>query len=418
MGFYKEDFAKVRDRNLKNNLLDNSISTKELCSEYSWYKNTFFPVIQEASDSFFSNNFRLEFVGLSKNINCMLDNESCFVTKVKIDEEYDIFFRLTEVAIDIILEKTLGKSKNKFNINKISEIETKIMTAFNSYMYNALRMIVNPPNIKELKRTNFDMANLTFIIKDVESTIKKAGKVIVTIPIALLKPEKIISSAEKFANTDFPTCKIPINIIVGTTRFPLYEIKNLDIGDVVVFEDSNPEQLNFKLYGEDFIINLKPNMKLLMPQRDNTGGEESMAGAKNIWDSIEVDLVAEFDAVKISLGDLKKIEDGLVMDIASLYDNKVSLKVEGTTVATGSLVIVNDRYGVKISEVVAKAHEAAATAVKSSQEEEETSEEELTNNEENYSNSEADEENYENTEEENEEEFDYSDFELEDEDNI
>ena len=46
-------------------------------------------------------------------------------------------------------------------------------------------------------------------------------------------------------------------------------------------------------------------------------------------DSIEVDMYAEFDAVKIKLGELKDIEEGLVVDLTSLYDNKVTLKVEG-----------------------------------------------------------------------------------------
>lgn len=398
------------------------MSTNELCKEYSWYKNTFSSAIQEASDGFFYEKFRLDFVGLSKNINCMINDESCFVTKVKIDEDYDIFFRLTEQTVDIILEKVLGKNKNKFNINKITEIESKIMTAFNCYMYNSLRTRVNPPAVKELKRTNFDMVNLTFILKDIDDDIKKAGKVVVTVPMVLVNPEQVEPATDKFTDMDFATSRIPVNIIVGKTRYPLYEIKNLDVGDVVVFEDSILEQLKFILCGEELIINLNPNMGILMPQQENTGGD-SMAGAnKNLWDSIEVDLVAQFEAIKISLGDLKKIEEGMVMDMASLYDNKISLTVEGTTVATGDLVIVNDRYGVKINNVLAKAQEAATAAVQNSQNNQNTainSEEESETPEENYeeNNTENSEEEYENNGE-NEEEFDYSDFELEDEDNI
>ena len=36
-----------------------------------------------------------------------------------------------------------------------------------------------------------------------------------------------------------------------------------------------------------------------------------------------------------------------------MYDNNVTLKVEGKPIASGSLVIVNDRYGVKIDNVIA-----------------------------------------------------------------
>ena len=69
----------------------------------------------------------------------------------------------------------------------------------------------------------------------------------------------------------------------------------------------------------------------------------------NLWDSIQVDMSAVFEKVKISLGELKNIEEGLVVDISSVYDNKVYLQVGGKTVAYGDLVIINDRYGVKIN---------------------------------------------------------------------
>ena len=69
----------------------------------------------------------------------------------------------------------------------------------------------------------------------------------------------------------------------------------------------------------------------------------------NLWDSIQVDMSATFEKVKISLGELKNIEEGLVVDISSVYDNKVYLQVGGKTVAFGDLVIINDRYGVKIN---------------------------------------------------------------------
>ena len=91
-----------------DNKLQNSISTKELYREYNWYQHTFPELVQNSCDAFFDKNFKLSFIGLSKNINCLLSNESCFVTKVKIDEEYEMFFRLTDSAIDVILNKVLG----------------------------------------------------------------------------------------------------------------------------------------------------------------------------------------------------------------------------------------------------------------------------------------------------------------------
>ena len=41
----------------------------------------------------------------------------------------------------------------------------------------------------------------------------------------------------------------------------------------------------------------------------------------------------------------------MIVDICSVYDNKVSLKVGGKVVASGGLVIINDRFGVRIENI-------------------------------------------------------------------
>ena len=40
-----------------------------------------------------------------------------------------------------------------------------------------------------------------------------------------------------------------------------------------------------------------------------------MSKSDNIWDNILVDISAEFEGVKISLGEIKQISEGLVVDI-------------------------------------------------------------------------------------------------------
>ena len=86
--------------------------------------------------------------------------------------------------------------------------------------------------------------------------------------------------------------------------------------------------------------------------------------------------------VRLTLGELKNIEEGLIVDLCSVYDNKVSLKVGGKLVAAGELVIINDRFGVRIEKVNSNEEQAIQ---QQSISEEETAEED----------------------------FDYSDFEVE-----
>jgi flagellar motor switch/type III secretory pathway protein FliN len=318
---------------------------------------------------------------------------------------------LTDTAIDVILSTILGQAKQKFNINKITDLETKIITSFNDFMFENLKNLLSEPESVELKRSNFDLIHLTFVIKSKNEDINACGKVIITLPLALLRPEAVAASGvEKFSEDDFPNSETVGNVYIGKTKFSVFDLKNLEKEDVVVFEESNTEQVIMSIEGEDFTVNLTPNMEILMPE-DNNGGDDMSGAHQNIWDSIEVEMIAEVDAVKITLGELKNIENGLVVDLTSLYDNNVTLKVEGKPIATGSLVIVNDRYGVKINDVIANGGDGASVA--------EASDESVDGEEvvEEYQADEEQESYEESASETNsgEEEFDYSDFELEDE---
>lgn len=112
----------------------------------------------------------------------------------------------------------------------------------------------------------------------------------------------------------------------------------------------------------------------------------------NLWDSIQVDMSAEFDKVKLTLGELKSIEEGLIVDLCSVYDNKVSLKVGGKLVAAGELVIINDRFGVRIENVNTNDDTQVSNQVQGQDSQEIPAEKQA------------------------EEDFDYSDFEVEEKD--
>lgn len=230
-------------------------------------------------------------------------------------------------------------------------------------------------------------------------------------PDVLLNPETVASKGDKFDYSDFATSTLDVAVKIGSTRFKLIDVKNIEEDDIVVFDNSNINHMCLKFRDYEKEINLNPNLGLVIPV-DNDGGSDMGGENTNLWDSIEVEMNAQFDAVKITLGELKKIEDGLVVDLTSIYNNKVTLSVENKPIARGELVIVNDRYGVKIEEVVAKAPKQKAS-------------EEIPQGDDDFSDMPVEENNQVESpqfEEEHtgvpdeEEEFDYSDFELEDED--
>lgn len=383
----------------------NSINYKELYAQYNWFASAYPPIIQKAGDEFFLEGLQFILEGISKNINTLMDKDAYFVTKICVDKQHEVFFRTSEKAVGIILDKALGRANSRFNLNKLTDIEAKIITAFNDYTFNQLSQFLEPAP-PTIKRTNFDVIHLTFLVKDFETN--SVAKFIITLPDVLLKPESIVSQGDKFNYSDFATSTIETTVKIGTTKFKLIDIKNIDIDDIVVFDNSNTKHMILKFKDYEKEINLNPNLGLVIPFA-NDEGEEKMSDNTNLWDSIEVEMNAQFDTVKITLGELKNIEEGLVVDLTSIYDNKVTLSVENKPIARGELVIVNDRYGVKIDEVLtitADSNNEISQHIEDNQQEFQD-----------YSEDNSDINEQENNENQSEEdEFDYSDFELEDED--
>ena len=389
-------------------------TSDNLYAEYDWFQKLFPLAMQKSSDGFFMPGLKCELMGVSRNINLLQTKESYFVTKVRIDKFYDMFLRVSEQAVALLLNRALGRPNRAFNINKLTDLEGEIMTAFNDYVYQIILQFLEPPPVVNFKRTNFDMTHVTFLIKDDEE--KAMGKFIISVPDGRLKPNKIVCKELKFENKDFYKCPVPVKIEIGATRFTVKDLKELEPEDIIVLERSNPQV--WKVFLQDYTnkMFIEPNMELVHPLDDN-GGEEMTEEPNNLWDSIEVDMYAELDPVKITLGDLKKIEEGLVVDVAALYGNKVTLRLENKVIGHGELVIINDRYGVKVSDIVQKSTDeieeqaqapqpaAGAPAAAAAPAE--------------YDNSPAPEgpppvDN--NASKDEDDEFDYSDFELEDED--
>lgn len=388
-----------------------------LFNEYDWYKKLFPLALQKSTDDYFLEGLRCELVGVSKNINLLQTKEPYFVTKVKIDKFYEMYLRISQNAMMILLDKGIGKAGRPFNIENVSELEKQVLTGFNDYVSRIIVPLLEPAPVVNFVRTNFDVTHLTFVIRNEEENT--SGRLIVSLPDGRLAPQQIESLSDKFTPEDFYECTTEVRISIGKTRFALSDLKNLEAGDLVILEDSNIKEVKLYVNDEEKTVLLEPNLDIELPFNKNNGGEDmaEKSTPKNLWDSIEVDMYAELNPVKITLGNLKKIELGQVVDIAALYDNKVTLRVENKVIGHGELVIVNDRYGVKVSDIIEKTpvisqvvtDKEEGIAVNTETEIDETQSDNVPAD----SNPEVPVQEGEN---EGEEEFDYSDFELEDED--
>ena len=334
----------------------NNIFSNSLVNQYNWFNNLFVNSLKSTSDEFFQYGFSFKLMSMSLNINAMFQDDSYFVTKINIDAEREVFIRCSEKAIGMILEKVLEVDAGEpFNLNMMTELEAKIITSFNDMFYSTFSNQFRRPS-GSLKFRTFDILHLTFLMKpEDDKDNSNVAKIIVSLPYQFIHPEEVIPTVEIFNDNAFASNMVEATIKIGSTLFSLQDLKALEPEDIVVFENSDLTKM--KVFCDRFtkVFNITPNSALIIAVDDSIEGEINMEenSSVNLWDSIQVEMGAEFDKVKIPLGDLKKINEGIIVDISSIYNNKVSLKVEEKMIAQGELVIVNDRYGVKVTKVFA-----------------------------------------------------------------
>ncbi|MBR6163531.1 FliM/FliN family flagellar motor switch protein [bacterium] len=377
--------------------------SENIFSDYYWFVENFETVIDGLNKDFFRSKIELRFMGLAEENNLLFYGDEYFVNKVRVNKNLSVLVRVSKDAIGVLLDETLGKSKKTFALEDLTELETRIMTTYCDYIYKKVSPALLKVDKDQKTFISCPDCHLNFYLR---INGKHAGKIIITLPGYLIPKIPERNNEEKFSVSDFADTIVTTTIAVGRSKITLEDLKNMERGDILVLEKSNINRLAVIYKGgiKPFRVNPDPAMIVSL---DNNGGKimEDNKNPKNnnMWDSILVDIVAVLDEIKLPLGELKQISEGLVIDIGSVYDNKVNLKVEDQIVASGELVIINDRYGVKINEVRKEPSSSLAAAQPSSDTE---------GGEDGEQPQEGGEEN---SPKEGDEDFDYSYFEVEDE---
>ena len=381
-----------------------------LLADYPWYYSNFYLETKKALDEFFKKSFDTRFMGISSGENILFYGDEYFVNKIPVTQNGDFKVKLSSKVIECMLNTALGLDEKRFELKKLTDIEAMLVKSFTVFLYkklekNIVKTETNKRLVQDAKECNF-----TFYLKDGN---KHIGKIIVSIPDFLIGDITRKETKETFEISDFPSAEVLVKIAVGKSKIALNEIKSIEDGDIILLENSDITHMSV-VWGENeykFKINPEPSLIISVDNNgDNEMEEETNIKSQNMWDSILVDIVAEFDNVKLTLGELKQISEGLVIDVGSVYDNKIKLRVENQVVATGELVILNDRYGVRIDSLKkTKETKETSKAIKEEAEEPKKKPVPTKKTKSQQKNEEAP------KEADGEENFDYSDFEIEDE---
>lgn len=81
-------------------------------------------------------------------------------------------------------------------------------------------------------------------------------------------------------------------------------------------------------------------------------GQSLEASNLKLLENIEVQLTVEVGGTKISIGDLLKLNDGSVVELERLAGEHLDILVNGTLLAKGEIVLVGERLGIRLTEIV------------------------------------------------------------------
>ncbi|MBR5304558.1 MAG: FliM/FliN family flagellar motor switch protein [Candidatus Gastranaerophilales bacterium] len=336
------------------NKIENIFSNKNLNDFTLQYSE----VVKSALESFWESdiNVYMQAINDFREIRTekLISNLDFFTSQIKVENHKPIITRLSKEFIENILEHTLENGLDSFKLNKITPLEIKILNSFCEFLYKKLKEILIPTNVAKLSEKSEKYINLVFLVllNDI------CTKIMISIPQDRIDLKEI-KKTQNFNDEDFLTSGAQVNLRAGSSKLTLEELQNLAKDDIVVLEESELSKMILLSGKIENKFNIKINPSLIINLENDEEGDENyiqtyeeVEMSKNLWDDIQIEINAEFEKVKMTIGELKQISQGQIVDLGSIFDNEISLFVEDRKVAKGELIIINDRYAVRLNEVL------------------------------------------------------------------
>ena len=114
-------------------------------------------------------------------------------------------------------------------------------------------------------------------------------------------------------------------------------------------EPAAPEEDN-STTGEDYAPAEFDNL-----QQDTANAAQDSTASLDVILDIPVTLSMEIGHTRISIQELLQLARGSVVELDRMAGEPLDVLVNGTLVARGEVVVVNDKFGVRLSEVISPA---------------------------------------------------------------
>jgi len=267
-------------------------------------------------------------------------------------------FRLNKNLVENLLRASLGESaaalrSPQFKLATISELEMALFENFFVVLENYWRDFWRVYDANS--SGNFSYLIWAFDFGD------SMGHLAIAVPPSLGPAHRlehraqldIAELAREFA------VQVPIDLTVGRTKLSVADLKHLDLGDLLVFENSDPRYLRWvkdSLYAMDIAVELPNDDRFYYDDVEIMQMVEDSKRSSDLLTDLPVELVAQFKSVNMPLQKLMELEAGGVLPLGLLLDSKLVLMAPGDKpIAQGELVVVGNQFAMKVDKVNFKA---------------------------------------------------------------
>jgi flagellar motor switch protein FliN/FliY len=344
------------------------------------------PLLTETLQQFWGVDVRLTLLGVSGTMHYFWRPDDFHVSQLTLEaptvedspavlEPPTALLRLSDAACSTLLTRVLGPRKSGFSFKQLSPLEATVLNEFSRDILTTFKKEL----LRKPGKSPGRLLHLMWVFTPAKPSTGKqpppeVGKIILSVPGSAIR----LPQREPSTTTE-PT-RIPdefffhvdgvARIFLGTTRVTLADLDHLEPEDVIVLENSHVGTMSViePLSGEKipFQADIQHPQPITIPYTQElammeTQSQPSASAKQALWDNLMIEVGAEFEPIKLPLKQLKQMTEGLVIEMGDLVHNRVCLQVEGKPLAWGELIIVGDKFGVRICQVDAT-HEQASPA--------------------------------------------------------
>jgi flagellar motor switch protein FliN/FliY len=100
---------------------------------------------------------------------------------------------------------------------------------------------------------------------------------------------------------------------------------------------------------------LDPQPAQIFPSFGEDGGKATMMNELDMILDIPIQLSVELGRARITIRNLLQLAHGSVVELDTMAGEPMSVFVNGTLIAQGEVVVVNDKFGIRLTDIITPA---------------------------------------------------------------